>query len=141
MEEKGVIMSNSNEQLQRLSQGYLDASLHFGQISLNSWERLTRFGFASSRHLLEQQRKTAKALAGISDPGEAMSQFNQLLSQSIDESLASSRDLYKILSGTQGELTHLAEENPGTINKSVNEAMESVAKETEKASKTVTPKA
>ena len=121
-------MSFNNEQLNKLSLTGIESSLRFAQITLDSAERLIKLNLEISKQSLEDQTKAAKQLAGVSDPQDVFSHFNQLTTQSVDKAVSNSRNLYEIVSSTQSQLTKLAEESVGLFNKSLISSIETLSK-------------
>ncbi|MBA4707574.1 phasin [Aquitalea sp. FJL05] len=121
-------MFNTNDQLSKISLSGFEAALRVAQISLDSAERLVKLNLEASKQTLEENVKVAKALAGAGDAQEALNQFNQLASQSVDKAVANSRNVYEIVSAAQSELSKLAEENLGSFNKNLITALEGAAK-------------
>ena len=128
-------MSTSNEQLSKFSLNGLESALRFAQISLEGTERLVRLNLDASKQTLEQHAKAVKELAQASNPQEAFNQLNQLAGQSLTKALAHSHSTYEIFTRTQSELSKLAEENLGAFNKSVNQVIDTIAKEAASVSK------
>jgi len=120
--------TTTQEHFSKLSLNGFESMLRFAQISLDSTERLVKLGLAVSKQSLEDNVKAARELSHVSDPQEVISRVNQLASQSVEQAVANSRNVYEIVSQTQNEITHLAEENVGEFNKALISSIESLAK-------------
>jgi|GEM_PF-6075712 len=112
-------MANANEQLGKLSQSYLDNAVQFGQISLQGLERLTKFGLDSSKHLFDLQQQAWESLVSTDDPAQTISQISKLAEQSLQEALAQSEAVYKIVANTQGKLTEVVNKSAGAVQEAV----------------------
>lgn len=121
-------MFTTNEQFSKISLGGVETVLRFAQISLDSAEKLVKFNLEVSKQSLEDNIKVAKDLAKAKDPQEAVARINKLTTESVEHAVTNSRNVYEIVTQTQGELAKLAEENIGTLNKSLISAIEDIAK-------------
>ena len=121
-------MFATNEQLSKLSLNGYETALRFAQISLDSTERLVKFGLEVSKQSLEENVKDARELSGVTDPQEVINRVNQIASQSVEQAVANSRGVYEIVSQAQNEIAHLAEENVGAFNNALISSIESLGK-------------
>lgn len=121
-------MFTTNEQFSKFSLGGVETALRFAQISLDSTEKLVKFNLEVSKQSLEDNIKVAQDLAGAKDPQEAVARINKLATQSVEQAVTNSRNVYEIVTQAQGELAKLAEENLGTLNKSLINVIEDIAK-------------
>jgi phasin family protein len=121
-------MFATNEQFSKLSLNGFESALRFAQISLDSTERLIKFGLEVSKQSLEENVKAARDLSGVQDPQEVFKRVSQIASGSIEQAVTNSRNVYEIVSRAQGEITRLTEENVGNFNKALISSIESFAK-------------
>ena len=105
----------------------IDTAVRFTQISLAGAERLFNLQFQIGRSLLEEQVRVLRDLAGT-NPQEAATKMNKLSVAALEQAVSNSRSLYEIVAGTQSELSKLAEEQAGQVNRSTASAIDMLAK-------------
>jgi phasin family protein len=123
-------MSATNEQWSKLSFTGLETALRFAQVSFDGAERLVKLNLDISKQSLEENVKAVRELSGVSDPQEVFNRVRQIASQAFEQAVNNSRNVYEIVSCTQAELTRLAEENSGVINRAWTTSIEDFAKNT-----------
>lgn len=123
-------MSATNEQWSKLSFTGLETALRFAQVSFDGAERLVKLNLDISKQSLEENVKAVRELSGVADPQEVFNRVSQIASQAFEQAVNNSRNVYEIVSCTQAELTRLAEENSGVINRAWTTSIEDFAKNT-----------
>jgi phasin family protein len=120
-------MSATNEQFSKFAANGFENILRITQISLDSSERFLKQQFEITKQALEDQALAAKELSQLTDPQEALSHINKLLTQTFEKAVKNSRSIYDIVSQTQSELTALSEDSLSHINKSLIGGLESLS--------------
>lgn len=116
-----------NEQFSKLSANGYENILRVAQISLDTSERLLKQQFELSKQTLEANVQATKDLSGLTDPQQALAQINKLFTQSFEKVINNSRGIYDIVAHSQSELTALAEDNLGRINKTLVSGLDSLS--------------
>ncbi|WP_255989270.1 phasin family protein [Chitinolyticbacter albus] len=112
-------MSQAQQQFIDFATDYVESSLRFARISLDSVERVTKLNLETAKSSLEDSAKNAKALASVKDVQEGLVLRQKLGEAGVEQFSAYSKSLYDIASQAQAEIAKLIEERTTVFNKDV----------------------
>ncbi len=121
-------MNNVNEQFNAINKAIVEASVRFAKASFDTSERLVALNVEAAKHSLEENTKSAKAIADVKDPQDLLALRTKLTEAAADKAAGYSRHLFDIASEAQSEFTKLAEENWSLLNKNFTSSIDQLGK-------------
>lgn len=110
-------MLKNAQDLSKNSANNVEALLRFSQVSLSGLERLIKLQLAATRQSIEESAQLAHELAQLSNSQDVIARINEVSNASIEKAVATTRELYEVVSQTQNELSRLAETQMNDFNK------------------------
>lgn len=121
-------MFNMNEQFAAANKSAVDASMRFAQLALESTERLMKLQVDAVRSTLEENVKTAKAVAEAKDLQELSAIQSKMAEGLVERATSYTREVYEVASQSQSKMAKLAEESLAAGNERVMGAIDTVLK-------------
>lgn len=105
------------QDLGQTSANNVEALLRFSEVSLSGLERLIKLQLAAMRQSIEESAQLAQELTQLSNSQDVIARINEVSNASIEKAVATTRELYEVVSQTQNELSRLAESQVNDFNK------------------------
>lgn len=120
-------MLKSAQELSKASAQNLEALLRFSEVSLNGLERLIKLQLAATKQSLEENARLAHELSGVTNSQEVMAKIHEVGNASLEKAVATTRELYEVVSQTQNALSKLTESHFSDLNKNLLAAVDQFA--------------
>jgi phasin family protein len=124
-------MSNLNvasEQFGDFSKSAVDAALKFAKVSFDSAERVFALNLEAAKVGLDESAKNAKALTAVKDVQDLNSLRTKTAETGLEFLVGYSKNFYELSTAAQAQFSALVEERFATVQKSVVENLDKVAK-------------
>lgn len=121
-------MTNAQQQITDFATEQVEIAMRFARISLDSTERLIKLQVETAKNSLEDNAKSAKAIAGIKDVQGALALRQQISETSLNSAVNYSRSVYELASQAQSEFSKLIEERTTEFNKNAVTGMDRLVK-------------
>lgn len=106
----------------------LDNMLAFQGAFFGGFEKLVDLNIKVMKATLDEVAQKSQQAIEVKDAQEAMSFASSLVQPNAEKALAYSKHVYDIVSGVQGDITRLTEEQIAQSRQQLNDALEQVAK-------------
>lgn len=121
-------MFTAPEQFTELNKTALEAVLNLAKISFDTTERLIGLNLEASKEGFADFTKSAKALVEVKDPQSLLELRSKLTEAGVEKAMDYSRNVYEVVTQTQGKLSSLYEQHSSELNKNVAAAIEKAVK-------------
>jgi phasin family protein len=121
-------MVNIADQMSELNSAAVLSAARLSKLSLDSAERLLALQLGFAKNALGDVTRTARAASGTQDVQQLLALRTKAAETAMTQWLEYARSLYEVASDTQAELSKLAEERLGDLQRSVNETVDQAAK-------------
>ena len=121
-------MRTQPEQVAAAGKAQLDASMRFSAIAAEGAEKLLDLQFKNAKATFEEAVKNAKAFTELKDISQVASWAGTSFQPGLDKAAAYAKSVYAVVTGTQGEIDALLEEQVTEFNKHVSVALDAAFK-------------
>jgi phasin family protein len=111
-----------------INRAALESAAKFTRISLDNAERTLNVQLEYTKGAFTQAAHTARAVAQAKDVQELFSLRSRIAENSLENLIGYSRSLYEVASGTQSEISRLAEERMASFQRAMSEGVDQAAK-------------
>lgn len=102
-------MNHTTNQIKKNAVHAFETAQNFINISLENIEKITSLQLELSRNNLEETSNAIKNLSKISNPQDLFSHLNKFTNSAVERNLNSYRDIYEVITSTQGKISKLVE--------------------------------
>lgn len=121
-------MFSAPEQFTEFNKTALEAMLNLAKISFDTTERLIGLNLEASKEGFADFTKSAKALAEVNDANTLLDLRSKLTENGVEKAMEYGRNVYEVVTQTQGKLSSLVEHQSAELNKNVAAAIEKAVK-------------
>ena len=115
--DKGLIMYANTEQFSTNGKAGLESFFQVASTGMAGFEKLLELNLASAKAMFADAQESTRAALSAKDAREFMSLNANVAQPALEKSLAYSKEVYSILTGTQTALRAAAEEQSATAHK------------------------
>jgi phasin family protein len=121
-------MATVNEQLNDFNKTAVDAAVRFALVSVDSAERLFALNVATTKNSIDGAARNLAAISSVKDVQELNNLRTKLAESSLEQAVDYSRNVYELSAATQAEYTSLAEDRIATLQHSLVDGLDKIAK-------------
>lgn len=119
-------MISKPEQLSELHRKNIDTAMKLAQLSIGNSQRIVALQVDIAKKMLQDSVENAKALAGVTDPKQALTLQSQYAQHTAQQIVDSARQLAEIGNTSRAEFTQLISEQFSGGNKELLEGVQSL---------------
>jgi len=117
-----------NEYFADLNKSSVDQATKLANVTFTGLEQLINLNLSAAKLAFETNTKNFKALSEITDVQDLVAFRTKVTESGVESVLSYSRDAYEVVSGTQAEVTKLAEAGMATLNKNLASVVDKAVK-------------
>lgn len=121
-------MVKTPAQISEANKAAVDTAMKLAQISMENAERLVRLQLDAAKGMLEDNLKSARALAEAKDPQQLAALRAKALESGVEQMTAYSRGIYDLAAQTQAEFGKIMEGRIAAFNREVAQLVDDAAK-------------
>ena len=116
------------EQITATNKAGIDAFLNLAHTQFAAFEKLSALNFNATKAAFEESVSIAKAITSVKDVQELVNLNASLAQPTLEKAHSYSRNVYEVLTATQGEYTKAAEGQASEFNNSIASLLDKVTK-------------